>query len=408
MYYWRRNQIAVTVAAFVGFTGFTLVMPFLPLYIRQLGITDVGEIALWTGLALGATPAITALCAPLWGRVGDRFGNKLLVQRSLISFIFVMVAMAYVTEPWHLVALRVLQGFFAGYGPLTLSMAALSVPPERMAAAIGTVQTAQRLGPALGPVIGGILAPLLGIRNTFLAAACLYALAFVLLTVMYREPLRAAKDVERAGRITFREILELENIRLLMVVIFALQIVDRSFGPILSLHLAELGYGSDQVSVMTGILFSVLAFAAAAGNQIAGRLLARMPARAVIVRSSLAAAAALALFVLFQNPWLLAVLIAVFGLGIGTALTSAYAVGGSVIPRHVYTTGFGFLTSASLIGVAVSPVLSGLVGGTSIRAVFAVDVVALALVAGVVWRVMAVRASVEPIPDATAVNVEPE
>src|SRR5687768_15818323 len=137
-------------------------MPFLPLYIRQLGVTDIGEIALWTGVTLGVSPAIAALTAPLWGRVGDRFGNKLLVQRSLISFIAVMTAMAYVTRPWHLFALRAIQGFFAGYGPLTLSMAALSAPREKMAVAIGTVQTAQRMGPAIGPVIGGVLAPIFG------------------------------------------------------------------------------------------------------------------------------------------------------------------------------------------------------------------------------------------------------
>src|SRR3970282_1243956 len=135
-------------------------MRFLPLYSRDLGVTEVGDIALGTGGTLGVSPAIAALTAPLWGRVGDRFGNKLLAQRSLISFIAVMIAMAYVTRAWHLFALRAVQGFFAGYGPLTLSMAALSAPREKMAIAIGTVQTAQRMGPAIGPVIGGMLAPI--------------------------------------------------------------------------------------------------------------------------------------------------------------------------------------------------------------------------------------------------------
>ena len=86
MHSWKRNQAAITAAAFVGFAGFTLVMPFLPLYIRELGVTDVGDIAIWTGVTLGVSPAIAGLTGPLWGRVGDRFGNKLLVQRSLVSF----------------------------------------------------------------------------------------------------------------------------------------------------------------------------------------------------------------------------------------------------------------------------------------------------------------------------------
>ena len=86
-------------------------MPFLPLYIRELGVTDVGDIALWAGMATGITPAVAALCGPLWGRVADRFGEKILVQRSLVSFVVVMCSMAYATEAWHLFALRALQGF---------------------------------------------------------------------------------------------------------------------------------------------------------------------------------------------------------------------------------------------------------------------------------------------------------
>jgi DHA1 family multidrug resistance protein-like MFS transporter len=83
---WRRNLFATTAVSFIGFTGFTLVMPFLPLYFQQLGVHDVGEIALWSGLSLGATPAVTAILAPFWGRLADRFGRKIMVERSLASF----------------------------------------------------------------------------------------------------------------------------------------------------------------------------------------------------------------------------------------------------------------------------------------------------------------------------------
>ena len=140
-------MLAAAAAGCIGFTGFTLVMPFLPLYIAELGTTDVGEIAMWTGLTLGATPTVTAISAPLWGRVGDRYGSKVLVIRSLIAFILTKAGMAFVTAPWQLFALRALLGVFAGYGALTISMAAESAPRDRMAQAIGMVQTGHRLGP---------------------------------------------------------------------------------------------------------------------------------------------------------------------------------------------------------------------------------------------------------------------
>src|SRR5262245_4350434 len=163
-------------------------MPFLPLYVRELGVTDVAEIAMWSGLILGATPIVTAIFAPLWGRVGDRYGSKVLVIRSLCAFIVTKAAMGFVTSPWQLLALRALLGVFAGYGALTVSMAAESAPRHRMAQAIGFVQTGQRLGPAIGPVIGGLIAPLVGLRASFLVASAFYVLALVSVLALYREP----------------------------------------------------------------------------------------------------------------------------------------------------------------------------------------------------------------------------
>ena len=388
---WRRNQIAVTAAAFVGFTGFTLVMPFLALYMQELGVTEPADVALWTGATLGITPAITAFCAPFWGRIGDRFGRKILVQRSLISGIVVMALMAYATRPWHLFALRAAQGLVAGYGPLTLAMAAESVPHDRLARAIATVQTAQRMGPAIGPVIGGLLASAFGLRQVFLVAAAVYVAASVIMAVFYTEPAGRSAEARRSQRVPFRDVLAFENFILLMTVIFGLQLVDKSFGPVLLLYLRQLGYGADQAAVLAGVLFSVLAVSGAAGNQLAAALLKRMTARAVIDAAVLTAATALALFALRGEVWLLTAAIAVFGASVGTAMTAAFTAAGSVIPRHVHGVSFGFLSSASLIGFAVSPIVSGLVAGRSIRVVFFSGVVALVVLALLVRRVMVQR-----------------
>ena len=88
-----------------------------------------------------------------------------------------MAAMAFVTQPWHVFALRTIQGLFAGYGAMTLTMAADSAPRDRTAQAIGVVQTAQRLGPALGPVIGGTVAQIVGLRHAFFVTSSFYLAA---------------------------------------------------------------------------------------------------------------------------------------------------------------------------------------------------------------------------------------
>jgi MFS family permease len=320
----RKNLFALTAASFVGFTGFTLVMPFLPLYIAQLGVTDVGEVAAWTGISLGITPALTALLAPAWGRVADRFGRKLLVARSLASFVVLMTAMAFATRPWHLLVLRAVQGVFAGYGALCVAMAADSAPKERLAQSIGMVQTAQRLGPAVGPVLGGMVAGLVGLRHAFFVTAALYAVALVQLVVLYREPPAVATRAAAArGRITFRSVLAFENFLVLMGVIFGFQFVDRSFGPVLPLHVAALGVSASRVAVWSGVIFSVLACAGAVGHHFCAWLLRRWTPRTVIARGALAAAAAAAGFAWMPSAWALVPAGALFGAGVGVAMTAS-------------------------------------------------------------------------------------
>jgi DHA1 family multidrug resistance protein-like MFS transporter len=391
----------VTTASFIGFTGFTLVMPFLPIYIGQLGVGDMGAAAAWAGLSLGVTPALTAVLSPLWGRVADRFGRKLMVERSLLSFVVVMAAMAYVTRPWHVLALRAIQGLFAGYGVLTLAMAAESAPRERMASSIGMVQTAQRLGPALGPVIGGAVAGLVGLRRAFFVTSLFYAAAFLVVLVMYREP--SGRDHgadDRTERVRFRDVLRLENFALLMGVIFGIQIVDRSLGPILPLHVEQMGVEGSRVPLVSGVLFSVVAGAAALGHHTCGRLLKRFPARIVIVGGAALTSAAVAVFTLVPGPWVLGISLGAFGVGVGAAMTAAYTAAGLVIPAGAHGSAFGMLSGAALAGLALSPIASGLIGSVSIRAVFLFDVAAMIALAGIVRRVMVERAGETRAPGA--------
>src|SRR3954470_2266795 len=298
-------------------------MPFLPLYFQQLGLNDIGEIALWSGLSLGVTPAVTALMSPVWGRLADRFGRKIMIERSLASFVIVMAAMAFVTRPWHVFALRSIQGLFAGYGALALTMAADAAPRDRMAMAIGTVQTAQRLGPSLGPLIGGAVAQLVGLRRAFLVTAAFYLVALVLVFTMYHEgEVHHRTAAAREGGVTFRNVLALENFILLIAVVFGLQFVDRSFGPVLPLYIAELGTSIERVPIVSGILFSISAGAAAVGHHLCGYLLKRYSARFIIAASGAIGAAGILAYVISSGTTPLMIGTAIFGLALGVASTA--------------------------------------------------------------------------------------
>lgn len=400
---WRRNLFAVTAACFIGFTGFTLVMPFLPLYFQQLGVTDVAAVARWSGLSLGVTPAMTALLAPFWGRLADRFGRKIMIERSLVAFIVLMAAMAFATKAWHVFAIRAAQGLFAGYGALALTMAADSAPRDRVAESIGYVQTAQRLGPAVGPAIGGAVAQVVGLRHAFLVTAVFYLVALVLVFVMYDERTAAHRaEGPAAGRVSFRNVLDFENFVLLMVLVFGLQFVDRSFGPILPLYVAALGTPAGRVTLVSGVVFSIAAATGALGHHACGMLLRRGTAPRVIGWTLAIAAGAAAACLAARASWVLVAATPFFGLAIGVATTAAYTAASAVIPPGARGAGFGFLATASLCGLAISPMVSGLLAATSIRAVFLVDVAALVLLTAMVARGMAAT----PLPGPSAPATE--
>lgn len=376
-------------------------MPFLPLFIAQLGVTDVGDIAVWSGLSLGVTPGLTALLSPVWGRLADRFGKKIMVERSLASFVVLMAAMAFVTRAWHVLALRIVQGLFAGYGSLSLTMAAESAPRDRMPQSIGLVQTAQRLGPAVGPVIGGVLAGLVGLRGAFFATAIFYAVGLIVVFVLYDERAAQTTAVEPAagGAVTFRSVLAFQNFLLLMAVIFAFQFVDRSYGPILPLYLEHVGVSRERVVLVAGVLFSIMACTGALGHHFCGKLLTRYSLRVVIASGAATAAAGSALLGATANVWVMAVASLVLGVGIGAAMTAAYTAAGGVIPPGAHGAGFGVLTSASLAGMAISPIVAGFVSGTGIWIVFALDVACMAAIAVAVGRTMT---DIEPADAAAA------
>ena len=387
---WRRNLFAVTAVSFIGFTGFTLVMPFLPLFIRQLGVLDVGEVALWSGVSLGVTPAVNAFVSPFWGRLADRFGRKIMVVRSLAACVFAMGAMAFVTRPWHVLGLRAMLGLLTGYGGLTVTMAAESAPLASVPVAIGTVQPAQRLGPAVGPVIGGVLAGLLGLRAAFIVTAALYSVALVFVLALYDEKATHVRTLEPSerGRVSFRSVLAFENFLLLMFVVFSIQFVDRSFGPVLPLYIEQIGTGAARVPVVAGTMFSLAAIAGALGHHFCARLLNRFSTRIVISGGAAAACVGTVVIASAGNVWVMGGATAVFGGGIGAAMTAAYSSAAVLIPAGAHGTGFGVLTSASLIGMAVSPIVAGFLGSTTIRGVFVLDAAAMAILALLVRRNM--------------------
>src|SRR4051812_23854464 len=155
---WRRNQMAIYAAVLISFLSFTFVMPFLPQYVLQLGVTDPARAALWSGLLFGISPLLGGLLTPFWVAVAQRTGNKPMVMRSLLSYVVLIALMGFCTNIWELLALRILLGVFSGFSAFAIAVLSVTVPKERVSQSIGTLQSVQFTASAIGPIFGGVLA----------------------------------------------------------------------------------------------------------------------------------------------------------------------------------------------------------------------------------------------------------
>jgi DHA1 family multidrug resistance protein-like MFS transporter len=396
----RRRNLLVTVAmVFSVYTGFAFVLPFLPLFVRDLGVAEPQRAALWAGILIGVAPLLAGLLAPVWGRLADRHGHKGVAMTALGAYVLLLALSSRVSSVPQLLALRIGVGLFGGIGPLGLAMATAQAPREDTGHAVGLVQAAQILSAAIGPFAGGLLADTIGIRRTFLVTAALCALAFGLVGALYHERGHEARRAA-AGTASFSTVTAVPGVVALLVVLFVVNFIGRSFTPILPLHLQDLGVEPAHLASATGVLISVYSIAAALSATTLGRLSRRRSPRALLLATLLGGAAAVTPMALVPRFEMMLALAILLGLVAGGSLTLCYTIGGLMVPEHVRTTAFGFFSGAALFGGAVSPSFAGLVAHAGLRGIYWVDgalyiALASALLSGRVLRPAAARAPVE-------------
>jgi MFS transporter, DHA1 family, multidrug resistance protein len=386
----RRNQLVTTAMVFAVFTGFAFLLPFLPLFVRELGVEEPEKAALWAGVLIGIGPLVAGLLAPVWGRLADRRGHKRVAVTALAFYVFLLALSAAVTRVEQLLALRVGIGLFGSIGPLGLAMATAQAPREETGRAVGLIQAAQILAAAVGPFAGGVLADAIGIRRTFLVTAALCAVTLVLVLAFYEERGPAGKNAAGPGA-SFRAVVVLPGVVALLVVLFLVNFIGRSFTPILPLHLQLLGVPAGRLASATGVLISAYSIAAAASAWSLGRLSRTRPPRGLLLLTLVGGAAAVAPMALVPRFEMILGLAVLLGLVAGGSLTLCYTIGGLMVPEAVRTTAFGFFSGAALLGGALSPTVAGLVAHTSLRGIYWVDAAIYVVLAVALARGRALR-----------------
>ena len=158
-------------------SGMGLILPFLPLLVRSLGVDESGSVQRWSGAIFSAPFLFAALMTPFWGWVGDRFGRKLMVVRALLGLSVALFLMSFATTALQMLILRALQGAVSGFIPAAIALVSSATPRERQGYALGTLSSAQAAGVVMGPLVGGVLADLVGFRSLFYITATVELLA---------------------------------------------------------------------------------------------------------------------------------------------------------------------------------------------------------------------------------------
>ena len=376
-------------------TAFTLGLPFLPLYIQQLGVKDPQTAALWAGASATASGLAMAFMAPVWGRLADRFGAKAMVLRATFSAVVVVGAMGLVGGPPALLALRFLQGLLTGTVSASNTLVASTIPEKRLGLGMGLMQTAVYVGAAGGPLLGGFIADALGYRVPFVVTAALLLVSALLILFLAHErrpEKQSSETVAAAPRTQTRLIWA--ALAPIIVVNFLDQLANSVVGPVLPLVISDLsGPGRGGLATATGAILGSVAVSASIGALLAGRLSDRFSARMVLAACSGGAALFAALQGLADSVLTLGALRVVMGLFIGGTIPAANAILGTLVRREDRGVAFGLTASAASFGFAGGPLMGALLVHVNIRAPFFLTGLLLALECLWVLRVLKVTSN---------------
>lgn len=180
-----RNLYTLWIGSFLAACSFSLVMPFLPRFISELGVKD--NLYAWSGWTYAITFVSSTIMSPIWGNLADRYGRKPMILRSGFSIAAIYLLMSLVTNPYQLFGLRALNGALSGFIPSAVALVATNTPEHRVGRSLALLQTGTASGTILGPMLGGTLADVFGIRTTMQIAAGLILIGTILTLVLVRE-----------------------------------------------------------------------------------------------------------------------------------------------------------------------------------------------------------------------------
>lgn len=381
---WKRNLYICCLASFIVSAGMSQMAPILPLYIAELGVADSGDVARWAGIVFGCNFISLAIFSPIWGKLADRYGRKPMILRASGWLGLIMIGMSFAQSVWHLVVLRLLQGCLSGFQAAVIPLIAQETPREHSGWAMGMFFTAQVTGGLLGPLIGGMISELIGIRHSFLLMGSLCLLGFLALTQVHETRRTAAAEAPAGLRDVFSALPHRRAVIGLFLTTLVLHFSLTCIQPILTVYVSELAPDTEHLAVISGAVFSSAGFASMLTASRLGHISDHIGAQNVLPACLLLAGLVSIPQGLVTAPWQLALLRFLHGIAIAGLMPSVNSLIRQLTPPACLGQIYGFNQSAQFIGM-----FSGAFLGGHLAAVFGIRqmffAVALLLLIDAAW-----------------------
>ncbi|MCT4704386.1 multidrug efflux MFS transporter [Enterobacteriaceae bacterium H11S18] len=375
---WKVNIISVWFGCF--FTGLAIsqILPFLPLYVEQLGVTSHQALSMWSGLTFSVTFLVSAIVSPMWGSLADRKGRKLMLLRASLGMAVAILLQAFATNVWQLFILRAIMGLTSGYIPNAMALVASQVPRERSGWAISTLSTAQISGVIVGPLLGGYMADTLGLRMVFFVTAALLMVSFTVTLLLIKEGVRP--KISKAERLSGKAVFATLPYPWLMLSLFVttlvIQLCNGSIGPILALFIKHLSPDSTNIAFISGFIAAVPGISALFSAPKLGKLGDRIGTARVLMATLIFAVVLFFAMSFVTSPVQLAVLRFLLGFADGAMLPAVQTLLVKYSSDQVTGRIFGYNQSFMYLGNVVGPLMgAGVSAMAGFRWVFAATAV---------------------------------
>lgn len=360
---WKVNLISVWFGCF--FTGLAIsqILPFLPLYISQLGMNSHEALSMWSGLTFSVTFLISAIVSPLWGSLADRKGRKLMLLRASLGMAIAILLQAFATNVWQLFLLRGIMGLTSGYFPNAMALVASQVPRERSGWALSTLATAQISGVIGGPLMGGFIADHVGLRPVFFITAMLLIVSFMVTLFLIKEGVRPTlKKSERlSGKAVFASLPYPALVISLFFTTLVIQLCNGSISPILALFIKSMAPDSNNIAFLSGLIASVPGVSALISAPRLGKLGDRIGTERILMATLICAVVLIFAMSWVTTPFQLGVLRFLLGFADGAMLPAVQTLLVKYSSDQITGRIFGYNQSFMYLGNVAGPLMGATV-----------------------------------------------